>query len=124
MGSQLKLCVRAENTRKHKIFIKIMSKTKRNGYRWCFTRYEPDQKTTFHWKIDNFNKRMEEASNTSFLQSDTFKIDQERFNLKLVLNSESSGFFISDLCQKRQDKRSFDFLQICDFFLQRKVGCC
>ena len=69
-----------------------MSQTKRNGFRWCFTRYGPDQKTTFHWKIDTFNKRMEEESSTPFLTSDSFKINQERFNLRLVLNSESSGF--------------------------------
>ena len=81
-------CMSEQKTRRgiKYILITIMSK------KWCFTRYEPDQKTTFHWKIDNFNKRMEEESNASFLYSDTFNIGRESFNLKLVINSESSGF--------------------------------
>eukprot|EP00092_Neocalanus_flemingeri_P007405 GFUD01007997.1.p1 GENE.GFUD01007997.1~~GFUD01007997.1.p1 ORF type:complete len:375 (-),score=92.45 GFUD01007997.1:75-1199(-) len=47
-------------------------------YTWCYTGPEPDATAVFQWTIDNFLSRTDEI-----LESDTFKVKDERFRLKI-----------------------------------------
>ena len=73
---------RVLNSFQDKQYKMAASKPKTLEYAWCFTGQEPDEETTFNWKVDNFKSRMGDSAQ-NVLVSDPFMIKEETFKLEL-----------------------------------------